>query len=75
MGLSRDCYVEPVRRADTASFIQSFVNAFEYLVGVPHRCLDDNAKVVTLGRDEDRQPVWNRLMLDFALREGFEIGL
>ena len=75
LGWSRACYVELVRRADTAAFIQCHVNAFEYLGGVPSRCLYDNAKVVTLGRDEDQRPVWNRRMLDFAMRVGFEIRL
>jgi len=55
MGWSRACYVELVRRADTAAFIQCHVNAFEYLGGVPRRCLYDNAKVVTLGKDEAGQ--------------------
>ena len=67
--------MELVRRADTAVFIQFHVTAFEYLSGVPRRCLDDNAKVVALGRDEDRQPIWNQRMLDFALRVSFEILL
>ena len=75
MGWSRACYVELVRKADTAAFIQCHVNAFEYLGGVPRRCLYDNAKVITLGRDEDKQPIWNRRMLDFALRVGFEARL
>ena len=48
---SRAIYVEFVRRADTASFIQCHVNTFDYLGGVPRRCLYDNAEVVTLGRD------------------------
>ena len=64
MGWSRVCYVELVRRADTATFIQCHVNPFEYLGGVPRHCLYDNAKVVTLGRDEEKQPIWNRRMLD-----------
>ena len=34
LGWSRACYVELVRRADTAAFIQCHVNAFEYLGGV-----------------------------------------
>ena len=72
---SRAIYVEFVRRADTASFIQCHVNAFEYLGGVPRRCLYDNAKVVTLGRDEAGRIEWNRRMLDFALRLGFELKL
>ena len=75
MGWSRACYVELVRRADTAAFIQCHANAFEYLGGVPRRCLYDNAKVVTLGKDEDGQVEWNPRMLDFALRVGFEIRL
>ena len=75
MGWSRACYVGLVRRADTAAFIQCHANAFEHLGGVPRRCLYDNAKVVTLGRDEDGQVEWNPRMLDFALRVGFEIRL
>ena len=34
---SRSIYVEFVRRADTASFIQCHVNAFEHFGGVPRR--------------------------------------
>ena len=75
LGWSRSCYVELVRRADTAAFIQCHVNAFEYLGGVPRRCLYDNAKVITLGRDEEKRPVWNERMLDFSLRVGFELRL
>ena len=75
MGWSPACCVELVRSADTAAFIQCRVNAFEYLGGVPRRCLYDNAKVITLGRDEEKRPVWDRRMLDFSLRAGFEAGL
>ena len=75
LGWSRACYVELVRKADTAAFIQCHVNAFEYLGGVPRRCLYDNAKVVTLGRDEEKRPIWNQRMLDFARRVGFEARL
>ncbi len=75
MGWSRACYVELVRRADTAAFIQCHVNAFEYFGGVPRHCLYDNAKVVTLGKDETGRVEWNLRMLDFALRLGFELRL
>ncbi len=75
LGWSRAIYVEFVRRADTASFIQCHVNAFEYFGGVPRRCLYDNAKVVTLGRDEEGRTEWNRRMLDFALGLGFDLKL
>ncbi len=74
MGWSRACYVELVRRA-AAAFIQCHVNAFEYLGGVPRRCLYDNAKVIALGKDEAKRPIWNQRMLDFALRVGFEARL
>ena len=72
---SRAIYVEFVRRADTASFIQCHINAFGYLGGVPRRCLYDNAKVVTLGRDPEGRIDWNQRMLDFSLRVGFELKL
>lgn len=72
---SRAIYVEFVRRADTASFIRCHINAFEYLGGIPRRCLYDNAKVVTLGRDQEGRIDWNRRMLDFSLRLGFELKL
>ena len=75
MGWSWACYVELARKAYTAAFIQCNINAFEYLGGVPRRCLYDNAKVITLGRDEAKRPVWNQRMLDFALRVGFELRL
>ena len=67
--------MELVRKADTAAFIQCHVNAFEYLGGVPRWCLYDNAKVITLGRDEEKRPIWNQRMLDFARRVGFEARL
>ena len=64
-----------IYKADTAAFIQCHVNAFEYFGGVPRRCLYDNTKVVTLGRDEEGRIDWNRRMLDFTLRVGFEARL
>jgi hypothetical protein len=42
---------------------------------VTQRCLYDNPKVVVLGRDEQRRPVWSSRFLDFALRVGFDILL
>ena len=75
MGCSRPCYMEMVSRADAAAFIQCHVNAFEYLYGMPWLCLYDKAKVVTLRWDEEKHPIWNRRILDFALRVGFEVRL
>ena len=75
LGWSRAIYVEFVRRTDVATFIRCHLNAFEYFGGVPRRCLYDNAKVVVLGRDEEGRTEWNRRMLDFSLRMGFELRL
>jgi hypothetical protein len=72
---SRAMYVEFVRRADTATFIRCHLNAFQYLGGIPTRCLYDNAKVVVLGRDDAGAPVWNPQFLDFSLRLGFGLTL
>ena len=47
----------------------------EYLISVPGCRLYDNAKLVTLSRDEEGRTEWNRRMLDFALRLGFELKL
>ncbi len=79
MGWSRACYVELVRRGDTAAFIQCHVNAFEYPGGVPRRCLYDNAKVVTPGRDEEQRPVWKwtypvRISREQTSDETFQVG-
>jgi transposase len=68
---SRALYLEFIRRADVASFLRCHLNAFEYLGGLPQRCLYDNTKVVVLGRDGAGLPVWNTQFLDFSLRLGF----
>ena len=46
---SRDCYVDLVRRADTAAFIQCHAEAFEYLGVRARRSLYDYGKAVSLG--------------------------
>ncbi len=75
LSCSRAIYVELVRRADSATFMRCHLNAFEYFGGVPRICLYDNAKVVVLGRDQDGRLEWNRGMLDFSRRVGFELRL
>jgi transposase len=71
LGWSRALYVEMVRRADLSTFVRCHINAFDYLGGLPERCLYDNAKVVVVDRDEAGRPVWNTQFLDFARRLGF----
>jgi transposase len=68
---SRQLYVEFIRRADLATFLRCHVHAFEYLGGVPRRCLYDNTKLVVLGRASDGEPLWNQRFIDFAHRLGF----
>ena len=78
MSWSRAIYVEFVRRADVATFMRCHINAFEYFVGGPSRCLYDpprRTKVGVLGRDESGQPEFNSRMLDLSLRLGFELRL
>jgi len=70
LGWSRACYVEFVNRADSANFLRCHLNAFEEL-GIPERCLYDNTKLVTPGRQEDGEPLWNERFLDFSRRLGF----
>lgn len=72
---SRAIYVEFIRRADVGAFIRCHVNAFEHFGGLPQRCLYDNTKLVVLGRDDARRPIYNPRFLDFGLRLGFDIIL
>ena len=72
---SRACYVELVRRADTAAFIQCHAEAFEYLGVRARRRLYDYAKAVSMGRGEDGQVEWNLWMLNVSLRVRFEMWL
>lgn len=75
LGWSRAMYVEFIEKADVQSFIRCHINAFAYLGGMPEKCLYDNAKVVTLGRNQDGSPIWNERFLDFSLRMGFATRL
>jgi len=74
LGWSRAMYVEFVRKADSTAFIRCHLNAFEAL-GIPERCLYDNTKLVTPGRDKDEQQLWNERFLDFSRRLGFVADL
>jgi hypothetical protein len=74
LGWSRMIYIEFVRRADVATFIRCHLNAFQEL-GIPMRCLYDNAKTVVLRRDADGIRQWNPQFLDFALNMGIDPAL
>jgi transposase len=71
LGWSRALYVEFILKADTSAFLRCHLNAFDAFGGVPHTCLYDNTKLVVLERDDQGEPVWNSLFLDFALQAGF----
>jgi len=68
---SRMMYVEFVRRADVATFIRCHLNALSEL-GIPRRCLYDNAKTVVLRNDANGVRQWNQQFLEFALRMGID---
>ncbi|MCL6596986.1 MAG: IS21 family transposase [Firmicutes bacterium] len=72
---SRAIYVEFIQRADLATFIRCHLHAFEHFGGVPQSGLYDNAKVVTLGRDDAGQPIITPEFLDFARRVGMTVKL
>ncbi len=70
---SRMLYVEFVPQADTSTFLRCHLHAFDYLGGVPQRCLYDRTKLVILGTDGSGAPLGNSRFLDFALRCGIDI--
>lgn len=74
LGWSRAMYLELVPKADSTAFIRCHLNAFEAL-GIPERCLYDNTKLVTPGRNEEGEPLWNDRFLDFSHRLGFVTDL
>jgi transposase len=71
LGWSRASYVEFTPKADMVSFLKCHLNAFEEL-GIPQRCLYDNTKLVTPGREEGGEAIWNPRFVDFSRRLGFD---
>ena len=63
---SRSICLEFVRTAGTACFNPVPRQCLRLPGGPPRRCLYDNVKVVTLGKDAQARTYCNRRMLDFA---------
>jgi len=72
LGYSRMLYVEFIPRPGQMEFLQAMRNAFNYLGGVPHEVLSDNASSLVRRAAAAGRPVeWNETYLDFARHFGF----
>jgi hypothetical protein len=71
LGYSRHTFACFTTSMDEISLQRSHAAAFEDFGGVPHAVLYDNMKTVTIGRDEDAKPIWQREFINFAGRYGF----
>jgi transposase len=71
LGYSRHTFACFTTSMDEISLQRSHAAAFEDFGGVPHAVLYDNMKTVTVGRDGDAKPIWQREFIDFAGRYGF----
>ncbi len=71
LSYSRLRYVEYPTALDTVTFLNSLTRAFDYIGGVPHKILFDNAKVVVSER-VGRVVRFHPDLLAFALAYGFQ---
>jgi len=71
LSYSRAIYVEFTKRCNVRTFIRCLIHGFEYFGGVTDIVLTDRMKTVILGTDENRQPIWNAVLKDFAVTLGF----
>lgn len=63
---SRWSWVRWTNRMDQETLIRGLVECFLALGFVPWVLVCDNMKTVTLGRDDQRQPIWHPVFLQFA---------
>lgn len=71
LGYSRFLTAHCTTSMDLESLLLSHQRSFKVIGGIPHQIVYDNMKTVTLGRDTENRPVWQRRFLDFALYHGF----
>jgi transposase len=72
LGYSRMLYVEFLPRPGQMEILKAIRNAFDYLGGVPHEILSDNASsLVRKAATKDRPVEWSETYLDFARHFGF----
>lgn len=72
LGYSRMLDVEFIPRPRQVELLTAMRRAFDYLGGVPHEVLSDNASGLVLQAAATGRPVeWNGTYLDFARHFGF----
>jgi len=72
LGYSRMLYVEFISRPRQMELLKAIRNGFEYLGGIPHEVLSDNASALVRRAAAAGRPVeWNETYLDFARHYGF----
>lgn len=72
LGYSRYLAAHCTTAMDVETLLLSHQKCFESLGGVTDQIVYDNMKTVTLGRDIENRPMWQRRFLDFALYYGFQ---
>lgn len=71
LGYSRFLTAHCTTSMDLESLLLSHQYCFKNARGVAKKIVYDNMKTVTVGRDLDHKPVWQRRFLEFALYYGF----
>lgn len=72
LGYSRYMAVHCTTAMDLETLLLCHQKCFESLGGVTEQIVYDNMKTVTLGRDVDNRPLWQKRFIDFALYYGFQ---
>ncbi len=71
LGYSRHTFGQFTTSMDESSLQREHHAGFVDFGGVPAEMLYDNMKTVTIGRDAEGDPIWQRSFTDFAGRYGF----
>lgn len=72
LGYSRKTFAKFTTSMDELALQRCHVEAFAFFGGVPLSILYDNPKTITLGRDADSEPIWQKDFQDFAARYGYQ---
>ena len=72
LGYSRKTFAKFTSSMDELTLQRCHAEAFAFFGGVPYSVLYDNPKTITVGRNTEGEPVWNKDFADFAARYGFD---
>jgi transposase len=72
---SRWMFVRFTQEMRTETLLRCLIACFVELEGVPWAVTSDNMKTITLGRDEQNQPIWHPAFQKFAAEFGFHPSL